>query len=205
MGQALKTSLEAIVRERGIELKRSGSGRFVGLCPFHSEKTPSFTVYPDNKFHCFGCGEHGDAIEFLRKLHGLSYFETLELLGRERPAFNSKVRQELRKKRQEDLKASWKESDLSWTLGKLMRLGHRALKTLTPENFETYAGLVENLADWERWHDVIIYGSLEEKDALMEDLKDFEIFQRGRLWREDFDYRAWLKSISRSKTTIYDI
>jgi hypothetical protein len=197
MRQALKISLESVVRESGAELRRSGSGRFLALCPFHREKTPSFTVYPNGKFHCFGCGERGDAIDFVRKQRGLSYFEALDLLGGERPTSNFRTRQELLKKRQEGLKASWRESDLSWTLGKLIRLSHRALKTLTPESFETYAGLVENLTDWERWHDVLIYGSLEEKDALMEDLKDFEIFQRGRVWREDFDYRAWLKSISR--------
>lgn len=51
------------------------------LCPFHSEKTPSFYIYPDeNKFHCFGCGVHGDAIDFIMKLKGLSFVEAVNSL-----------------------------------------------------------------------------------------------------------------------------
>jgi DNA primase len=60
------------------------SGRFLGLCPFHSEKTPSFTVNKDRGFfHCFGCKESGDVISFVMKYHNLSFVEALqELAGR---------------------------------------------------------------------------------------------------------------------------
>jgi DNA primase len=48
-----------------LELKKTGN-RYKGLCPFHSEKTPSFFVNPDNNFyHCFGCGAGGDSINFV--------------------------------------------------------------------------------------------------------------------------------------------
>jgi len=51
---------------RRVDLKKRGKGEFAGLCPFHNEKTPSFTVSPSKGFfHCFGCGSHGDAIGFL--------------------------------------------------------------------------------------------------------------------------------------------
>ena len=58
-------------------------GRYhVGLCPFHQEKTPSFTVYSDTQhFKCYGCGEAGDVFSFLMKRDGLSFRETLELLA----------------------------------------------------------------------------------------------------------------------------
>ncbi len=54
----------------------------IGLCPFHSEKTPSFTVTPDRKmFYCFGCGEGGDVFGFLMKHHGLSFLEAVRTMA----------------------------------------------------------------------------------------------------------------------------
>ena len=64
-----------------ISLKRAGSN-LKGLCPFHNEKTPSFTVYPaDNSFYCFGCGAGGDAITFIRKRENLDYPDAVEFLA----------------------------------------------------------------------------------------------------------------------------
>ena len=63
-----------------VTLKRAGS-RLVGLCPFHSEKTPSFTVFTDtNSYHCFGCGAGGDVITFVIAAENLDYLGALEFL-----------------------------------------------------------------------------------------------------------------------------
>jgi DNA primase len=69
---------------RKVSLKRRSGSEYAGLCPFHNEKTPSFTVN-DKKgfFHCFGCGEHGDAVGFVMKTEGLSFPESVEKLARE--------------------------------------------------------------------------------------------------------------------------
>jgi DNA primase len=69
---------------RKVALKRKAGAEYTGLCPFHNEKTPSFTV-SDKKgfFHCFGCGEHGDAVGFVMKTEGLSFPESVEKLARE--------------------------------------------------------------------------------------------------------------------------
>lgn len=65
-----------------IELKPAGTGRFKALCPFHTEKTPSFTVSRDRQmFKCFGCDKGGDAISFLRDFEGLTFIEALEKLA----------------------------------------------------------------------------------------------------------------------------
>jgi DNA primase, catalytic core len=65
-----------------VALKRSGSG-LVGLCPFHSEKTPSFHVKPERGiFHCFGCGAGGDVITFIRKIENLDYLNAAEFLAK---------------------------------------------------------------------------------------------------------------------------
>ncbi|MDX8397457.1 MAG: DNA primase [Mariprofundaceae bacterium] len=64
-----------------VELKRSGSN-FMGLCPFHHEKSPSFSVSADKQFyHCFGCGKGGDAFQFLIEHHGYSFPESVEFLA----------------------------------------------------------------------------------------------------------------------------
>lgn len=64
-----------------VDLKRSGT-RYLGLCPFHGEKTPSFSVHPGQQFfHCFGCGESGDVFSFLMKYHNLSFPEALKQLA----------------------------------------------------------------------------------------------------------------------------
>ena len=64
-----------------VNLRRSGRN-LVGLCPFHSEKTPSFHIYPDNdSFYCFGCGAGGDVITFIRRLENLDYIEAVKFLA----------------------------------------------------------------------------------------------------------------------------
>ena len=85
-----KETIEQVLMRNDIEsviggyiaLKRAGSN-LKGLCPFHSEKTPSFTVYPsDNSFYCFGCGAGGDAITFIRKRENLDYPDAVEFLAK---------------------------------------------------------------------------------------------------------------------------
>lgn len=64
-----------------VQLTKDGT-EFAGLCPFHAEKTPSFKVNPAKQiFHCFGCGAGSDALDFLQKLHGISFKEACEMLG----------------------------------------------------------------------------------------------------------------------------
>jgi DNA primase len=66
---------------RSVELKKGGQN-YLGLCPFHGEKTPSFTVSPSKQFfHCFGCGAHGSVIGFLMDHRGLGYVEAIEELA----------------------------------------------------------------------------------------------------------------------------
>ena len=80
--QELKTysDIEQIVSSY-VHLKKRGRVA-TGLCPFHSEKSPSFTVYPDNQsFYCFGCGAGGDVITFIRKIENLEYVEAVKFLA----------------------------------------------------------------------------------------------------------------------------
>ena len=76
-----RTDLADLIAGYGIEVKRAG-GAYKACCPFHSEKTPSFHIQPDKGFyHCFGCGESGDAITFVMKREGLSFIEAVKKLA----------------------------------------------------------------------------------------------------------------------------
>ncbi|MCE7883128.1 MAG: DNA primase [Actinobacteria bacterium ATB1] len=75
------SDLVTIASER-MSLKRAGRS-FKGLCPFHDEKTPSFSVNPEaGRYYCFGCGAGGDVFEFVRELDGLTFVEAVEALAR---------------------------------------------------------------------------------------------------------------------------
>jgi DNA primase len=76
-----RTSIEDVVRDH-VTLRPAGVGSLKGLCPFHDEKTPSFTVRPTvGSYHCFGCGEGGDVISFVQKVEHLTFTESIERLA----------------------------------------------------------------------------------------------------------------------------
>ena len=95
-----------------LELKQSGSS-YRALCPFHSEKSPSFFVNPQlQRYRCFGCGARGDVLEFLQQYEGMSFYEALQFLadetGVELKQFSKSRDDETREKIQEILAASIK-------------------------------------------------------------------------------------------------
>lgn len=68
--------------EQRVELRRAGVGRMTGLCPFHDERTPSFSVNVDEKlFHCFGCGEGGDLFKYIELTEGVDFPDAVTLLA----------------------------------------------------------------------------------------------------------------------------
>lgn len=97
----VRTDLADLIAGYGIQVKRTGS-TYKACCPFHREKTPSFNIQPDRGFyHCFGCGESGDAIKFVMKYEGLSFVEAasklaakagIEIAAKEDPQAGSRKR-----------------------------------------------------------------------------------------------------------------
>ena len=73
-----RVNLKELVRYYGLEVDRGG----FACCPFHNERHPSFNVYEDY-FHCFGCGEHGDHIDFVQKLYGVSNIEAAKRISQD--------------------------------------------------------------------------------------------------------------------------
>ena len=133
------------VIDRRVPLKKAGKD-FKACCPFHNEKTPSFTVSrPKQFYHCFGCGAHGDVISFVMNTEGLSFPETVERLaaeaGLEVPVETPAARAEA--KRRADLydvveaACGWFEAQLSEPAGQgaLDYLRNRGLRDETIAQF----------------------------------------------------------------------
>ncbi len=105
----VKSSVDIVeVISRRVELKQSGQN-YMGLCPFHSEKTPSFSVNPDRQFyHCFGCQSGGNVINFIMETENLSFPEAVTKLAEEKgipiPAISA--RDQKREARHEQLRGA---------------------------------------------------------------------------------------------------
>ncbi len=82
--EEIKSRLDIVpIVERQVKLRKAGKN-YLGLCPFHNEKTPSFIVSPSiQRYKCFGCGESGDIFNFVEKTENLDFVETLEKLAKE--------------------------------------------------------------------------------------------------------------------------
>lgn len=140
-----RLSMSDIVGRKVVLKRRSGS-EYAGLCPFHNEKTPSFTVN-DKKgfFHCFGCGAHGDAVGFVMKTEGLSFPESVEKLAREvgmpvpraTPAERERVERAATLQQVVELAARWFQKQLRLPVGRqgLDYLRGRGLSDQTIDDF----------------------------------------------------------------------
>lgn len=130
---------------RRVTLRRAGR-EFMGLCPFHKEKSPSFTVNDEKGFyHCFGCGAHGDVIGFLKDTESLSYPEAVEraagMAGLSMPTFSrAELEREQRAEGQQQVVeavCSWFEAQLEGMEGEIARryLAERGITRETVERF----------------------------------------------------------------------
>jgi len=167
-------NLVSIIENEGIKLKRRGQ-HYVGLCPFHSEKNPSFYVYTDTQqFHCFGCGAHGDVINFVQDYHDLSFKDALSYLGIKQWKITPKIKHEIQKRQYKaELIRKFRKwehqyckyiSEIYHEVKKLMMNG------IPPEDLDLYAPLFHRLPIWDYHKDILIYGSDQKKFELFKDV-----------------------------------
>lgn len=187
----------SIIESAGVELKPSGT-RHVGLCPFHADKDPSFYIFDNNRFKCFGCSEHGDVIDFVQKYYDLSFPDALKHLGLEKGELTPRMKAEIELKRVERQKAEKNKkfrTDLQDTLLILVSATKKAAKNFkTIDGLEKYGDILQPLSWWEYCLDLISFGTKEEQDFVCEQFKDEEILPVKGFFKSDFDYQGWLRN-----------
>ena len=132
-----RNPIEEVVGEY-VQLKRSGSNYF-GLCPFHGEKTASFSVAPNKQmYYCFGCHKGGGVIDFIKEIEGLSYPDAVRFLAK---------RANLEVPEDERYQSQYKEQERLWRLCKdAARFYHEMLKSDAGKHAREY--LVRRGLDW---------------------------------------------------------
>lgn len=196
-----------IVTEIGarLQLRKQGANH-LGLCPFHGEKTPSFTVNaPKQFYHCFGCGEHGDVIEFLMKHDGMSFTQAVESLAervgvqleRDKPLDTQEMRRsQMQRERAHELEQSCEETARAYAAelqSNARALNYAVSRGMTAETIQTYgigyapaAGRLLQRTDAAQSKRLIEAGLLiEAEDGLFERFRDRLMFPirdaRGRV------------------------
>jgi len=167
--QKQAVSLVAVVESAGVELRHQGN-RHVGPCPFHAEDIPSFYVFDDGHFKCFGCGEHGDVIDFVQKLHSCDFKEALIILGIKQEKLTSQKRKEIKQlKRKRGLVKAFKrwERQAIDDVALLCRCCRTLLgKIRNIETLERYGSLYHLLQQSEYHFSILIEGNNEDRFEL---------------------------------------
>ena len=93
---AMKQNIDlvAVIQAAGVPLRKQGNWH-VGLCPFHEDTSPSFFVFPDGHFKCWGCSEYGDVIDFVQKFYNVDFKQSLGILGIEQDTFTPQKKEEI--------------------------------------------------------------------------------------------------------------
>jgi hypothetical protein len=170
----------SIIENSGVQLRKAGS-RHVGLCPFHDDRNPSLSVYPDNHFKCFSCGAYGDQIDFVQKMYGLSFLDALKHLGIEQGPVTPEIKRDIaERKRRSELVKQFREweiqyciyiSDLHFRTKKLMMNG------IPPDDLDLYATLFHKMPVWQHHIDVL---------ASRDDKAKYQLYKEAQQCKKKF-------------------
>ena len=180
--------LAEIARSKGIELRKSGNC-YVGLCPLHHEKTPSFFIFPDNKFKCWGCGQHGDAIDLVQKVHGISFPDALTHLGLNQRPLTPDVRRQIQERKQgADLVRRFRRWEVRKAdqIATMIRCINKITTTWkTPDDLERDGDILNLLPHYEYQLDILCSRDDRKKFQLLtgqEIIEPFDLGQSIRVW-----------------------
>jgi hypothetical protein len=196
--QINQVDLAAVAKSCGVELKSNGN-RYSGRCPFHEDRSPSFFVFPDNRFKCFGCGVAGDPADFIQLIYNCSFKEALAHLGiKPGGGFSHSTRKEIQERdHRQDLIALFREWErfAVHTYSLWVRATRTAIQGMTIEEFNRYGQILDPLPYWEHCLDILCSGDDREKFLLFKEHKEkgIKLLRRNYLFRPDFNYKEWLR------------
>ena len=170
-----KPDIIQVIRNEGIDLKKSGR-YYKACCPFHHEKTPSFTVYPNNSFYCFGCGESGDAIDFIMKHRDMSFKDSLAYLGIKgsyRPKEPDRKQIIMRRLIKEF--RQWEQGYYDELTSVYRRFNALKIKFKTMAEAEKYSYYYHKISIYEHRMDILFHGDDKEKYELFKEVKNGSI------------------------------
>ena len=156
-----------------IELKKRGR-YFWSLCPFHSERTPSFKVDPDRQnFYCFGCHVGGDTFSFIQQYHNLSFPDTLSYLGIEKNRKHIKPDPvQIRKRALRRIYEQWKHAYTLY-LADLLRMTDKAAALCRDmEQVESMAEIYHKLSTWQYEFDLLMGNDEQAKLDLFKGVRN---------------------------------
>lgn len=163
-----KPDIIRTIENEGIELRQRGKS-FWALCPFHTEKTSSFSVNPEKQvFHCFSCGKGGDAIAFIMELKGLSFKDTLVYLNM-RPG-NKVIRISQETKQKDAMKRfqAWLKTYHHYLLNEYQIIDHFIFNYIRNEDdLDVYGDYFSYLKEFECQLEIIEHGNEEDKWLLL--------------------------------------
>jgi len=207
----LKNSIDlvSVVETAGVELSHHGN-KHLGLCPLHAEKTPSFYVFQDNRFKCFGCGERGDVIDFVQKLYGLSFVDALKHLGIAGKPVPKKVylkrnkdRMFLQQKQEEQLN---REVQITEYLVTMIRATEKAAKNIkTMDDLEKYGNILMPVETWKYQLGLLTYGAEADRVAVCKEYENIKFEPVERLWNASFNYSNWFNETIKRKADEWEI
>jgi DNA primase len=139
--------LVQVVQSYGVELRRAGK-ELVGLCPFHDDRHPSFSVNPDKeKWHCFGCQAGGDVVTFVMRMENIDYKSALKMLGREQLPKPPKPRPEIDWAKATLLRVNAVLRDINQRLRLAEKLEWQEEVDLLSREYEVLETMADDLAD----------------------------------------------------------
>ena len=178
-----RVDLRDLVSYYGLDVDRGG----FACCPFHNERTPSFKVYEDH-YHCFGCGEHGDHVDFVQKLYGISNIEAARKIshdfGLELKPKNISVSEKSTQKKNDDFEL-WRNNSVSTLTGYIKLLEKWSMiyvpRSPIDEVDERYLESIHNKAYAENYLETLMFGTKDEINDLYENERDYPGKIKNRL------------------------